>query len=82
MKGRQRKYELDEVLNFIKDRVKRDSMPPTIREISKQLGISVSTAVLYLNRLERAGKIVRTPNIARGIRIVTRKRAKKEAAPQ
>ena len=80
-KGRRRKVDVDDVMEYIKSKVSEESLPPPIREIAKKFDISTSTANLYLDRLSSAGKIKRSRYTARGISIVKRKR-KNEAAPQ
>lgn len=44
--------------------------PPTLREISAKLGSpNTTTAYDFVNRLERAGLVTRSPKVARGLTI-------------
>lgn len=60
-----------EVLDFIKQKIREDGYPPTVREICKGVGLrSTSTVHGYLNRLETLGAIVRNPASSRAIEVV------------
>lgn len=57
-----------EVLDFIKDEIKRKGYPPSVREIGKAVGFkSSSTVHNYLNQLEKLGYIRRDPALPRAI---------------
>ncbi|HID87583.1 MAG TPA: repressor LexA [Anaerolineae bacterium] len=59
------------ILRFIKDFIRRNGYPPTIREIGEAVGISSTSVVNYnLNILEREGCIQRNRTVSRGIRVV------------
>jgi len=58
------------VLGFIRERV-RQSLPPTIREIAKELGFSSTGTVRdYLNALQVKGYLKRSSNKSRGIELL------------
>lgn len=59
------------ILSFIKDFIRHNGYPPTIREIGSAVEISSTSVVNYnLNILEREGCIQRNRTISRGIRLV------------
>lgn len=58
------------VLGFIKAYTKSNGQPPTVAEIAKRVGVSLATTASYLDHLEQAKLITRTPNVSRGIKIV------------
>ena len=61
----------NQVFEFLRDFVRRNGKPPTIKEIGERLGVSSTNGVYkMLVALERKGYITRTPNEARGIAIV------------
>lgn len=59
------------MLKFIGDYIKKEGMPPTNREIGRELGISSTGHVDYhLTMLEKKGEIARTSKKSRGIRLL------------
>ena len=59
------------ILNHISNVIKSTGQAPTIAEIGRQFQMRSSASVhAVLAILEREGHIERTPNIARGIKIV------------
>jgi SOS-response transcriptional repressor LexA len=55
---------------YIESRIMADDAAPTVREIAAACGIpSISTVRDYIMRLERAGKVSRTPRRARSLRL-------------
>lgn len=57
-----------EVLEFIKDHIKKVGYPPTVREIAMACDMSsTSVAAYYLDKLENDRRIKRHPRVARGI---------------
>ena len=61
-------HSADRILEYITDYINRVKIPPSIREIAEDCGISsTSTVVYHLDRLERQGAIRRIPGVARGI---------------
>lgn len=59
------------MLRFIADYIKKEGMPPTNREIGRELGISSTGHVDYhLTMLEKKGEIARTSKKSRGIRLL------------
>ena len=59
------------VLRFIWDYKIENGWPPTVREIGKHFGInSPNGVVCHLKALEEKGRIVRSENISRGIRLL------------
>ncbi|HOA25195.1 MAG TPA: transcriptional repressor LexA [Aggregatilineales bacterium] len=60
------------IINFISAFVEENGYPPTIREIGAACNISSTSVVNYnLNKLERAGLLVRDREVSRGLRLVT-----------
>ncbi|KPK96713.1 MAG: hypothetical protein AMJ95_12635 [Omnitrophica WOR_2 bacterium SM23_72] len=60
----------ERVLEFIQGRV-RQNIPPTIREIARELGFSSTGTVRdYLNALQNKGYLKRTSNKSRGIELL------------
>ena len=59
------------ILDHIRDFIRKNAYPPSIREIMTALGISSTSVVNYnLNALVREGYITRHKELARGIRLV------------
>ncbi len=60
-----------QVLDFVRTFTATNQYPPTVREIGRALHIgSTNTVAYHLNSLEAAGLIERTPEVARGIKVV------------
>lgn len=57
----------EEVLGVIKSHYSRTGIPPTVRDIGEELGITVNGVIGHLNALEWKGCIRRMKNHARGI---------------
>jgi len=58
------------VLSFVKERLLKDGIPPSVREICEATGIkSTSTAHTYLKRLQDEGYIDRLSGLNRAIRL-------------
>ena len=61
----------NQVFEFLRDFVRRNGKPPTIKEIGERIGVRSTNGVhKMLVALEKKGYITRTPNEARGIAIV------------
>ena len=61
----------NQVYEFLRDYVRRQGKPPTIKEVGESLGIRSTNGVhKMLVVLETKGYITRTPNEARGLQIV------------
>lgn len=61
----------EEILEFIKKRIKEKGYPPAVREICEATGLkSTSTVHGHLTRLEKKGYIKRDPSKPRAIEIV------------
>jgi repressor LexA len=59
------------ILEFIESYFDEHSYPPTIREIGKAVGISSTSVVKYnLERLQEKGKIKRSGEVSRGLRLM------------
>lgn len=58
-----------EVLQAIRDFIRRQDMPPTVREIGQHFDLKSSTVFAHLKALERKGFIRRTPGKSRGIQL-------------
>jgi repressor LexA len=62
----------EQVLEFIRERVRHDGYPPTVREICTALGLSSpSTVHAHLANLERLGLIRRDPTKPRALDVVS-----------
>jgi len=60
-----------EILAFIEDRVKKQGIPPTIREVGKRFGITSTNGVRsILDALEAKGYIKRKKLVSRGIELL------------
>ena len=60
----------DKVLRFIRERIRQD-IPPTIREIARELGFSSTGTVRdYLRALEKKGYLKRKNNLSRAIELL------------
>lgn len=66
------KYSKEEQLfNFIKNYQISNGYPPTVREMCKAIKVSsTSTIFYYLNKLEKSGKIKKSPNKNRALEII------------
>jgi repressor LexA len=59
------------ILEFIETYLAEHDYPPTIREIGKSVGISSTSVVKYnLERLQDKGKIKRSGDVSRGLRLL------------
>jgi repressor LexA len=59
------------ILEFIETYLAEHDYPPTIREIGKAVGISSTSVVKYnLERLQDKGKIKRSGEVSRGLRLI------------
>ena len=59
------------ILEFIETYLGEHDYPPTIREIGKAVGISSTSVVKYnLERLQDKGKIKRSGEVPRGLRLM------------
>ena len=59
-----------EIFDIINNYIKKEKMPPTVREIGKIAGLtSTSTVHGYIKRLEEQGYIYKSDNCSRSIRI-------------
>jgi DNA-binding MarR family transcriptional regulator len=60
------------VLGFVEDHIRRQGYPPTLREIGEAVGLANVNAVRgHLDALQRKGFVVKDPDKARSIRIVS-----------
>jgi repressor LexA len=57
------------VLQAIRDFIRRQDMPPTVREIGQHFDLKSSTVFAHLKALEKKGFIRRTPGKSRGIQL-------------
>ena len=58
------------VLEFIRENINERGMAPSVREIGDAVGLRSTSTVQYnLNALEKAGYIIREPNLKRTIRL-------------
>ena len=61
----------EQVLSFIRDFIRANGYPPTIRDIGRSVGISSTSVVNYnLNVLQNKGFLTREQDVARGLRLV------------
>ena len=62
----------ERILHFITDFIEEQGYPPTVRDIQYACDISSTSVVDYnLNILQREGNIRRSPDISRGIEVLT-----------
>lgn len=61
-----------ETLQWVKDFIRKNRMPPTVREIGDSFGIKSSSVFDVLKALERKGYIKREPRKARSIVVLGR----------
>ncbi len=60
-----------QMLDFIKERVRKKGIAPSMREISAKTGITSPNGVMYqLSELERKGWIARVENLSRAITVI------------
>jgi repressor LexA len=60
-----------DILDFLKDFISRNSYPPSVREIGEAVGLSSSSTVhSHLNTLEDKGYIKRDPSSARALSVI------------
>lgn len=60
-----------QVLDFIRQHIEKEGLPPTVREISAHFGFaSPLSAQLHINALSKKGFITKTPLKTRGIKVV------------
>lgn len=59
-----------EVLAFLESARSSGTLPPSIREVAREFGISSAGAAGHLAALERKGFVRRDPRVARGITIL------------
>ncbi len=57
------------MLQAIRDYIRRQDMPPTVRELGQIFSLKSSTVFAHLKALERKGFIRRTPGKSRGIQL-------------
>jgi hypothetical protein len=72
---------LKTILRLVRQRELERQPPPSIREIARQLSVSVGTVTAAIRELEAAGKLARNPGVARSLRTVrsVRKSAEERA---
>jgi len=67
-----------QIISFIRQYLRDNGYPPSVRDIVKGCGISSTSVVVYnLNKLERAGYIRRQSDISRGIELLGKRREKR-----
>ena len=60
----------DEILSFIRSYIERYGYSPSMRDVSKAIGISISPTKYRLDRLRESGVITFEDGMARTIRVV------------
>ena len=61
----------DRIFEFIRGYIESNHEAPTIAEIQRRFQLSSTATVhAHLTALEREGRITKTPNVSRGIKIV------------
>lgn len=67
-----------QIISFIRQYLRDNGYPPSVRDIVKGCDISSTSVVVYnLNKLERAGYIRRQSDISRGIELLDKRREKR-----
>jgi repressor LexA len=59
-----------EILDYITWYINVHGYPPTVRELSREVGLSVAGVHYHLGVLAADHRIERTPGVARGIRLL------------
>ena len=78
MAGKALSRKQKQIINFIRQYLRDNGYPPSVRDIVKGCGISSTSVVVYnLNKLERAGYIRRQSDISRGIELLGKRREKR-----
>ncbi len=73
----------ERILEFIKDFMEANEMPPTVRDIQMACSISSTSVVDYnLRLLQKEGFIRRRPDVARGIELVGMARGHASSLPR
>ncbi len=71
-----------EILDYIKDEVRKKGYPPSVREIGEAVGLASSSTVHgHLSRLEKKGFIRRDPTKPRAIEVLNLNNAENEHTP-
>lgn len=61
----------NQVFEFIKEHIKKEGYPPTVREIASAVGLlSSSTVHGHLDQLEKRGLIERKKTLPRAIKVI------------
>ena len=60
----------DVALAFIVERIARDGLAPSLREIARELAVSVPRARELVDQLIECGQVARTAGAVRGLRVV------------
>ena len=69
---------LKKLFNFIKSYTTDNSYPPTVREMAAHLGVkSTSTVAYYLDKLEKDGKIKKSPSKNRALELIEKNKPEK-----
>lgn len=64
----------EQIINFIRQYLRDNGYPPSVRDIGRGCNISSTSVVVYnLNKLEKAGYIRRQSDISRGIELLDRR---------
>jgi len=56
-----------EVMDFLKDYLKKNGVAPTMKEVGKYFNVSIPSVQSHFKNLEKKGYLTRTPNNSRGI---------------
>lgn len=78
MAGKALSRKQKQIISFIRQYLRDNGYPPSVRDIVKGCDISSTSVVVYnLNKLERAGYIRRQSDISRGIELLDKRREKR-----
>ena len=67
---RQGKTMISKIMKVVHDLTEEAGYPPTLREISKQVGVGAPTVLYHIKRMEKLGLIKRDAGKSRSIRII------------
>lgn len=71
MKANRAQLYPDRIFNFIRVTIQQTGQAPTYAEIANQFDCGLTSVYDQISKLVNAGKIRRTPNVTRGLSLVT-----------
>jgi len=62
----------ERILDAIEAHWREHGYAPSVRDVAAVEGCAFSTAIHHIRELERAGRVVRAPGVARSLRVMQR----------